>query len=190
MRLCNGSIESGEAAFIMMLRRLASEASVQELCALHGSEKSHWSRAVYAMARWLFGNWFHLVAGFPQAAVDRFPLYANAIELHVNGLGAGFAPGTLRAALFIDCNQLVSCARLLRFKLRGLRAYPLFVRSQRGQEEGPLVPVPVHRARTRTSRKHFTTDGRRTTGKKRRRRNLRMAWSSTRMDSRLSGILT
>lgn len=92
----------------MLARRLCSEANIQELCALHGSEKSHWSRTVYTMARWLYQKWWHLLGGISQQAVDRFPVYAAAIELFAKSQGAGFAPGSLRCALIIDCNQLVS----------------------------------------------------------------------------------
>lgn len=111
LRLPNGSVELGETAFLMLLRRLASTATIQELIALHGSEKSRWSRTVYEMADWLYIKWWILLAGIPQSAVDRFPLYAKAIEDVANDLGAGFPLGSLRVVLFIDCNQLVHSTR-------------------------------------------------------------------------------
>jgi hypothetical protein len=102
----------------MLLRRLSSTAAIVELIGLYGGEKTVWSRAVYWMAVWLYENWGHMMASIKPQWVDRFPLYAQCVENLVNEAGAGFAPGSLRTALYIDCNQLVillcSCTSLLR----------------------------------------------------------------------------
>ena len=107
----SGGMMPGEKVFIYMLRRLASEQTVDQIVGVVGGDPTAWGRASNWLFRWLAARWDPLLTSFPQDMVRRFPHYANRIATTANKHRSDpqFNVDTFNVCAFIDCNITPTC---------------------------------------------------------------------------------
>jgi hypothetical protein len=105
LQMSNGSKIESETAFLYVLTRLITDEDVDRLIKSgFGGEKTKWGRVLTTTTDWLLEHHGHRLSTIQPEAVDRFPLYASAVEKLANSKGATFLQGACAVALFIDCN--------------------------------------------------------------------------------------
>ena len=87
---------------------MASNAKNSDLMKVFGGDTGKWPRVFAAVAKHLYSRFHHLFDSFCPGLVERFPMYAKAVQDYLTSRGITFSSSFVgvRTALMIDCNLI------------------------------------------------------------------------------------